>query len=92
MSQKVYEVEVKTWVTDEACNRKLDWVVMPVVKARQLADPTIRCEECHGRVKLMSAGPGGVPAAHAEHFQRFTGCSLGDCYDGTSRPNPSMVL
>lgn len=92
MSEKVYEVEAKTYSTDKQTGkRKREWVLMEAWKAKQRQDVTVRCKECHAPVKLMSAGPGGVPAAHAEHYKRFPGCSLSDAFDGIRRPNPDAI-
>jgi uncharacterized protein with PIN domain len=92
MSDRVYEVEVKTYWTDkETGERKREWVLTEVWKAKQRQDVRVRCKECRAPVKLMSAGPGGVPAAHAEHYKRFPGCSLSDAFDGICRLNPDAI-
>jgi hypothetical protein len=89
---KVYEVEVKTSHEDpNTGNRVYGWLKLPASKARLRTDDRKRCIECHAPVKVMTAGPNGVPAAHAEHFKRFAGCSLSDEFDGTKRPNPDAV-
>lgn len=82
------DVEVKIWTTDTSGKRLYGWVVTPVVRAMQMREPIVRCKECRAPVKLMSAARDGSMVAHAEHTVRFKGCSLGDCFDGKSRPNP----
>jgi hypothetical protein len=90
--QKVYEAEVKTYHDDPATTeRKRVWVLMPVWKAYQQRATDVRCKECHARVKLMKAGPGNQPAAHAEHVQAFEGCSLSYKFNGTQFPNPDSI-
>lgn len=89
---RIYECEVKQWVNDPAFGTRVHkWVVMRVDKAMQLADVSVRCLKCHGRVQLHRAGPGGVPRAHAEHHTRHPGCPLGDCNDGEFRLSPTPV-
>ena len=89
---KVYEVEVKDYCDDsQTKERKRVWVRIPVWKAYQQRATELRCKECHARVKLMRAGPHNQPAAHAEHFQAFDGCSLSYKYSGTRRANPDAI-
>jgi hypothetical protein len=89
---KVYEAEVKTYYDDPATGQRMrGWVLMPVWKARQRRDADVRCKECHAPVKLMKAGPNNLPAAHAEHFKRFAGCSLSDIFSGTRYPSPDAI-
>ena len=67
---------------------KVAWITIKVGEALGYGKEErkrLRCLECHGRVKPMRAGPGGVPCAHFEHFRRHKGCSRGDCFDGTKR-------
>jgi hypothetical protein len=90
--EKVYDAEVKTHYDDPVTNeRKRGWVLMPVWKAYQRRETDVRCKECHARVKLMKAGPNNQPAAHAEHFQGFEGCSLSYKFNGTRSVNPDAV-
>ena len=89
--REMYDCEVRTWETDSTGKRVLKWVSMSVEKARQRADVTVRCSECHGPIRLHSPGPKNVPRAHAEHRQRFKGCSLGDCFDGEHRRSPTPI-
>ena len=49
-----------------------------------------RCPECHGRVRVHSAGSNGM-RAHMEHFTRHAGCYRGDCFDGHSRQHPDAL-
>ncbi len=65
-----------------------DWLfvtVEDVIERRNRGDIKFdkRCVECHGRVRAHKAGVWG--AAHFEHMQRHSGCSLGDNYDGKGK-------
>jgi uncharacterized protein with PIN domain len=92
LAEKIYECEVRTWGTDPQTGKRIHaWITLSVEKARQLADVTIRCKECHGPIRLHSPGPHNIPKAHAEHRQRFRGCSLGDCFDGQNRLSPTPI-
>ncbi len=42
-----------------------------------------RCQECHGQVRVDKPRPG--MAAQLVHYERNSGCSLGDCFDGRRR-------
>jgi hypothetical protein len=44
----------------------------------------MRCPECHGKVWPHKEGT-NAQKAHFEHDERNTGCSLGNCFDGTKR-------
>jgi hypothetical protein len=91
-NQKIYECEVKKWVNDPTTGKRVrEWIVMPVERALQLADVSIRCKKCHGGIRLHKAGPNGIPRAHAEHRQRHRGCPLGDCFDGEFRLSPTAL-
>jgi len=68
---KTFECEVGRLVDGQP-----KWEVMSVEEVLSLPDPSIRCKECHGTIRLHRAGPGGVPRAHAEHRHRHKGCSL----------------
>jgi hypothetical protein len=75
-------------------NQNIAWITIKVDEAVGYGKKErnrLRCLECHGRVKPMRAGPGGVPCAHFEHFRRNKGCSRGDCFDGTPRVHPSAL-
>jgi hypothetical protein len=86
VDRETYECQIRTWVKDPQTGKRVPaWVDISVAKARQLADVTVRCIECHGPIRLHAPGPHNVPRAHAEHRSRFAGCSLGDCFDGTKR-------
>jgi hypothetical protein len=87
----IYECEIRDWVTDPIGQRKLGWVKVAVTHALSRKDPTTRCVECHGEVRLHRAGPDGVPAAHAEHRVGHPGCSLGHYFDGTKRAHPHAL-
>jgi hypothetical protein len=90
--QHVYEAEVKIYSADPVTGKhKFGWVLMPVWRAKQRRDVEARCKECHAPVKLMKAGPNNQPAAHAEHFRKFEGCSLSMAYAGIPSPNPDAI-
>jgi uncharacterized protein with PIN domain len=75
-------------------NGNIAWITIQVDEALgygKIERQRLRCLECHGRVKPMSAGPGRVPCAHFEHFRRNKGCSRGDCFDGTRRTHPNPL-
>jgi hypothetical protein len=91
MYRKVYECQVKIWQSDATGNRALKWVTVPVEKARQRADVALRCFECRGQIRLHPPGPRNVPQAHAEHIDRFPGCSLSDRFDGHKRRSPTPI-
>lgn len=62
--------------------------------ATALSNPKVtvrRCLECKGPIRLHKQGRNGSTRPHAEHRERFSGCSLGDCFDGNRRPNPNPV-
>jgi len=92
MTKYVYEVEIKMFHGDsQSGKREYGWIVMSAEKARLREDDRKRCIECRARVRVHKAGPNGVPAAHAEHMQEFSGCSLSYTFDGTKRPNPDAI-
>jgi hypothetical protein len=91
MEKDVCSCEVKTLHTGTDGKSVYGWVVMPVVKAYQLRDVEVRCQECHGRVRPICAGPNGVPSAYPKHHRKHPGCSLGDFYDGKPRMHPAEV-
>lgn len=61
------------------------WELLSIAEAKNRGKIPVRCPECKGHIKLH-AGTKITP--HAEHVDRFGGCSRGDCFDGTRRPNP----
>ncbi|PAJ85844.1 hypothetical protein DF011_05315 [Burkholderia ubonensis] len=68
------------------------WRTVSVIDALTRPDRIVRCQECHGAVRLHVAGPHGVPRAHAEHRIGHPGCSLGHYYNGTPSSHPSPVI
>ena len=77
--------ECEAWLNGE-------WAIISVATALTYKDQIVRrCAECKGAIRLHRAGAGNKPRAHAEHMDRFPGCSLGDCFDGKPRSNPSQV-
>ncbi len=77
-----------------ACEAWVDgrWKVVPV---RDLINHRlgliIRCQECHGAVRLHRLGKRGTHRAHAEHLEGNPGCSLGHYFDGTRRLAQKIV-
>lgn len=67
------------------------WRIVSVESLLAYPNVVRRCLECHGPVRLHQAGPDKKPRAHAEHYPRHNGCSLGHTFDGTRQPNPSPV-
>lgn len=67
------------------------WILAPVVDLLDRTNPTVRCQECFGPVRLHRAGPGGVPRAHAEHRSGHSGCSLGHSFCGTRSLHPDAI-
>ena len=84
------EVEVKRW-HGAADSRVFGWQTMHVKEALRLQDETFRCPECLGRVRLRQASPEKETDAHAEHYSKNTGCSLGGHFAGEKRPHPKPV-
>ena len=68
------------------------WRTVTVTYALARPEAIVRCPECYGAVRLHTAGPRGIPRAHAEHRIGHPGCSLGHYFDGTHTPHPSPVL
>jgi hypothetical protein len=87
---RMVQVEVKSW-HDTAEGRKLGWHLISVKDGLRLQEDTFRCPECFGRVRLHQASIDSEIEAHAVHFARNKGCSLGDCFDGTKRPHPKAI-
>ena len=101
----VYECEVREWVRDPVTKKiaidpvtgrlKFEWRVITVEEALRRAErPSVRCKACHGPIRLHTASEflwAGGPRAHAEHLKRFSGCPLGDCFDGTFRMSTTPV-
>ena len=68
-----------------------EWVQISLEKALTMhADRTLRCTECHGRVRAHKEGKDGQ-RAHFEHKSRHPGCSRGNCFSGTSSLHPKAV-
>jgi len=61
------------------------WELLSIEEAKARGKVPVRCPECKGQIKLH-AGEKITP--HAEHVDRFAGCSRGDCFDGNPRLNP----
>jgi hypothetical protein len=78
------EVEVKRW-HGAADSRVFGWQRMPVKEALRLQDETFRCPECLGRVRLRQASAEKETEAHAEHYSKNLGCSLGGHFAGEKR-------
>jgi hypothetical protein len=99
----VYECEIREWVRDPSTGKilpgemgrlKFEWRVITVEEALRRADHSVRCKACHGPIRLHRASKylwAGGPRAHAEHLKRFSGCPLGDCFDGTFCESPTPV-
>lgn len=55
----------------------------------------VRCHECHGAVSLMSESKDKRNAAHFEHREKHSGCSLTHKgykkFTGTKTPHPQAV-
>jgi len=70
-----------------------EWSVISVPEAIDRREKrilrSIRCVECHGKVRAHKAGDWG--GAHFEHIVGHKGCSLGNCYDGNRRLHPHAV-
>lgn len=65
--------------------RVLGWETISVKDALKLAEPRLRCAECHGAVRLHRAAEDGSAGARAEHRKRNPGCSLGEHFDGAKK-------
>src|SRR5262245_50965556 len=80
-------------LTNRVCEAWIRGAWRVVAVEALLSHPEIvrRCAECHGRVRLHGAGPGGKWRAHAENLPHHDGCSLGHTFDGNRRPNPNPV-
>lgn len=85
----IAEVEVKSW-HDTAEGRKFGWHLISVRDGLRLQEDTFRCPECLGRVRLQQSIDPEI-GAHAKHFARNPGCSLGDCFCGTRKPHPKAI-
>jgi len=86
----ILDVEVKRW-HGAAGNRVFAWQHMPVKEALRLQDETFRCPECLGRVRLRQESIEKEIAAHAEHYSKNAGCSLGDSFAGEKRLHPKPL-
>ena len=69
-----------------------EWVSTPIEDALSKYDATRtkRCPECHGQVRAHKAGENGM-RPHFEHYDRHTGCSLGDAFLGTPSMHPKAL-
>jgi hypothetical protein len=83
-------VEVKNW-HDTVEGRKFGWHLISVRDGLRLQEDTFRCPECLGRVRLHQGSTEREIDAHAKHFAKNPGCSLGDCFCGTRRPHPKAI-
>jgi len=54
------------------------WEEINVAEALARHERVGRCVECHEPVKAHRQGKSGKPAAHFEHFDRNSACSLSD--------------
>ena len=79
-------------ISEPNCEVKLSGVWTPIDHENALWRPyrDKRCPECHGRVIAIRAGSDGT-VAHFEHWERHTGCRLGDCFDGKSTRHPKTL-
>ncbi len=79
--------------TNDYCEiwRPRAWRAVTVQYALSHPGGLLRCIECHGAVRPHTAGPRGIPRAHAEHRVGHPGCSLGHYFDGTKTPHPNPV-
>jgi hypothetical protein len=78
-------VGIKRHFTTADGARIYDWETISVFEALKLAEPMLRCSECHGAVRLYRAAPDGSTASRAEHRKRNPGCSLDERFDGTKK-------
>ena len=69
-----------------------EWQIVTAEHARNYSRRIIRCLECKGVVRIHRAGPNNKPRAHAEHSNKFEGCSLGYYFDGNQRLNPENSI
>ena len=88
---RMVQVEAKRW-HGAGEGRTFGWQVISVEDALHLQEDRFRCPECFGKVRLHRASVDPEMEAHAEHFARNKGCSLGDCFDGTRRPHSKTIL
>jgi hypothetical protein len=84
-------VSVKRHFTAADGLRVYDWENIPVLEALKMAEPKMRCLECHGAVRLYRAAEDGTNPARAEHRKQNPGCSLGDRFDGTAKMAETQV-
>ena len=66
------------------------WRLISIDAGKNRARVPVRCPECKAAVSLHSKNK-KKKRPHAEHRNRFTGCSRGDCFDGRHRPNPKAI-
>jgi hypothetical protein len=78
-------VGIKRHFTKPDGGRIYDWETISVFEALKLAEPMLRCSECHGAVRLYRAAPDGSTVSRAEHRKRNPGCSLDERFDGKKK-------
>ncbi len=78
-------VGIKRYFTTPEGVRVYDWETVSVFEALKMADPMLRCSECHGAVRLHRAAADGSVTEHADHRKRNPGCSLGEHFTGTKK-------
>jgi len=68
------------------------WQWIAVAEAMRLGRSRIkRCPECNGQVQAYQAIEQGIIVHLVEHYERHSGCSLGDCFDGIRKPHPKVM-
>lgn len=80
-------------LTDVAAELVLkgQWQTITLEQALRLdKSRRMRCPECHWQVKAHAVGKNGQ-RPHMEHETRNSGCSRGDCFDGTRRMHPKAL-
>jgi hypothetical protein len=87
---QMVEVEVKRW-HGAGEGRVFGWQLMPVREALRLQEDTFRCPECLGRVRLRQASAEKETEAHAEHYSKNPGCSLGGHFAGEKHLHPKPL-
>jgi hypothetical protein len=78
-------VAIKRFFTTPEGERVYDWETISVFEALKVAEPMLRCSECHGAVRLYRANPDGSTVSRAEHRKRNPGCSLDERFDGNKK-------
>ena len=85
-------VGIKRHFTTPEGGRIYDWETISVVEALKLAEPMLRCAECHGAVRLHRATADGSTVSRAEHRKRNTGCSLDERFDGKKKMAELVIV